>query len=156
MAQSASRTLTILATGSQFLQWEMADATDALDYYLDMSAVLAPTGDQISSAQVSCAPSGTGELTISTVSVDGDVVRMDLTGGVFGRVYRVRVDVGTLQGRSYSWLAILPIAMLGAVYAQPVAPNPQFGDAVSWFAMVMENAGGFWQLENGNGSWIWG
>lgn len=153
---SSDRTITVDAAGSIFLQWSMAQAADSLDYTLDLSAIFNTTGDIVAQVVVDIAPNGSGELTASNLATDGKAVNVTLSGGVPGRLYRVRFDVGTLSGRQYSWVSLLPISNEYAIYAARPPVNVGFGPAQNWALMELENQQGFWQLESGNGRWVWG
>jgi hypothetical protein len=151
-----SRMTTINPSGQVFLQWPVGEANQQLDYYLDTVAAIYQDGDEISSLQISVAPSGAGELVISYVSMDLGIIRLDFTGGVPGRLYRVRISVNTLLGRDYSWVVNLPISREYAVGPFPVAPDPGFGNIATWAMIVLEDGSGFWRLENDLGNWVWG
>jgi len=151
-----ARMVTINPSGRIYLQWPMGEANQQLDYYLDAVAAIYRSGDEISSLQISVAPSGAGELAISYVSMDLGIIRMDFTGGVPGRLYRVRINVNTLLGRDYSWVVNLPISREYAVGPFPVAPDPGFGNIATWAMIVLEDGSGFWRLENDLGNWVWG
>ena len=151
-----ARTLRINPRGENYLQWPVGAANDELDYYLNTVDAIYHNGDEISSLRVSIAPSGTGEIAISDISMDDGIIRIDFTGGVPGRLYRVRVDVNTLLGRDYSWVVNLPISKEYFAGPFPVAPNPGFGPVATWAMIALENGQGFWRLENDLGNWVWG
>ncbi len=155
-APFVARMTTINPSGQVFLQWPVGEANQQLDYYLDTVAAIYQGGDEISSLRISVAPSGAGELSIAYVSMDLGIIRLDFTGGVPGRLYRVRIDVNTLLGRDYSWVVNLPISKEYAVGPFPVAPDPGFGEVATWAMIVLENGSGFWRLENDLGNWVWG
>jgi hypothetical protein len=152
----SDRTLTIDKAGTTFLQWPVAQVADVLDYRLDLTAMFASNGDIIADVVVEVAPSGSGELAITKMVTDGWTITTTLTGGVAGRVYRVRFDVGTFEGRQYSWVALLPVSNTYAIYSSPPAPTPGFGPGTNWALMELENQQGFWHLESGLGRWVWG
>jgi hypothetical protein len=151
-----ARTVTINPRGENYLQWPIGAANDELDYYLDTVAAIYHNGDEISSLRISTAPSGTGEISISNISMNDGIIRIDFTGGVPGRLYRVRVDVNTLLGRDYSWIINLPISKEYFAGPFPVAPNPGFGTVATWAMIALENGQGFWRLEDDLGNWVWG
>lgn len=151
-----ARTVVVDARGINYLQWPIGAANEELDYYLDTTAAIYRNNDEISNLGVSIAPSGEGELSITDVSMDNGIVRMDFTGGVPGRFYRVRVNVNTLLGRNYSWVVNLPISKEYFAGTFPVAPDPGFGNVATWAMITLENGQGFWRLENDLGNWVWG
>jgi len=153
---TSDRTIIVDAAGTVFLQWPMAEVADSLDYVLDLSAVFIATNDIIAEVAVDVAPNGTGELVASNVRTDGWAITVTLSGGVAGRVYRVRFDVGTFEGRQYSWVSLLPISTAYNIYATRPPVNVGFGPAQDWALMELENQQGFWQLESGAGRWVWG
>ena len=147
----SGRTIIILKAGNQYLQWPIAEPTDSLGYFLDLSAVLGD--DQISNVSVSARPSGNGELVVGSVSYEVSRINIPLSNGAAGRAYSVRVDVGTLSGRSFSWIPTLPV---DALYLSPPPIDPGFGPVSSLAVMVLENNQGLWSLENNAGNWVWG
>ena len=153
MTASVARTLVLDKNGEQYLQWQIANPADSLDYYVDISQPLA--GDKISNVRVSVSPYGAGELSIDGVRSELDSIQVLLSGGVGGRVYRIKLDVGTLQGREYSWVVILPVEPPTAG-GPPPPEYPGFSESRLWAFMVLENGQGFWRLENNLGDWAWG
>jgi hypothetical protein len=151
-----ARTLKINPRGENYLQWPVGAANDELDYYLDTVSAIYHNNDEISSLRISVAPSGNGEIAISDINMNDGIIRIDFTGGVPGRLYRVRVDVNTLRGRDYSWIVNLPISKEYFAGPFPVAPNPGFGTVATWAMIALENGQGFWRLENDLGNWVWG
>jgi hypothetical protein len=153
---SLARTVTIDSQGINYLQWPISAANQNLDYYLDTYEAIYKNGDQISTVSISVAPSGTGEISVLGVDMEDANIRIDFSGGVPGRLYRVKVNVSTLFGREYSWVVNLPINK--EYFAGPfqIAPDPGFGPANTWAMIVLENGQGFWRLENDLGNWVWG
>jgi hypothetical protein len=150
-ADFSNRTLIIDPSGSQYLQWPIAQPNDALDYYLDATAIIGT--DAITAVFVAAKPSGYGELVIGSPSYLGGVVTVNLSNGAAGRVYSVRIDISTVSGRSFSYVVILPIDML---YQSGPPPNPGFGPSSQYALIVLENSLGVWELESNAGAWVWG
>jgi hypothetical protein len=151
-----ARTVTVNLSGENYLQWPIGEANDEIDYYLNTFPAIYHNGDEISSLRISTAPSGTGEISISDIYMNDGIIRINFSGGVPGRFYRVRVDVNTLRGRDYSWIINLPISKEYFSGPFPVAPNPGFGVVATWAMIALENGQGFWRLENDLGNWVWG
>jgi hypothetical protein len=156
MTQSPARTLVIDKKGIGYLQWPLSAANQRLDFYLDVNAAVYANNDEISSMQISISPSGSGEMSVADVKMDDGVIRLDLQGGVPGRVYKIKVAVNTLRERDYFWTLSLPIEKDNFVGPFPIAPNPGFGNVDTWAAIVLENGDGFLRLENDLGNWVWG
>ena len=151
-----ARLITIPLNGKTYLQWPVAEVSDFLDYKLDVTAPVIQNGDEISSILLSIAPSGSGELSASYLRSDGGVIKANLSQGLPGRLYRVRIDVNTLLGRDFSWVVNLPIDANYGVYSVNPPTDPGFGPASQWALMVLQNSQGFWRLENNLGNWAWG
>jgi hypothetical protein len=151
-----ARSLKIDKAGINYLQWPIASYNELLDYYLDVNSAVYVNGDFISSVRVNVAPSGSGEIEALDVDVVDGVIRIDLQGGVPGRLYRVRVNVNTFLGRDYSWIVNLPIRKEYVPGPYQVAPDPGFGPDSNWAMIALENGQGFWRLENDLGNWVWG
>lgn len=151
-----ARLITIPLNGKAYLQWPVARVADFLDYKLDVTAPVVQNGDEISSILLSIAPSGSGELTATDLYSEGGLIKANLSEGLPGRLYRIRIDVNTLLGRDFSWVVNLPIEADYAVYSVNPPPDPGFGQASQWALMVLENGQGFWRLESNLGNWAWG
>ena len=126
------RTLVYGSSGVPYLQWPVAEPDDNLDYSLDLASVLSEQSDTAVTISVSASPSGAGELLITQLYADGDLVVVWLQGGVASRVYKVRVDVTTINGREYSLIAKLAVSDDTAVPPVPLPPSPGFGAAITW------------------------
>jgi len=161
VTDSSSRTVVLSPSGFDYLQWPVAEPLEDLDYYLNVAAPLTQFNDSISTLTVSVAPSGTGELQptyLNTFDSEQHIIELWLSGGVPGRVYTVRVDMVTINARTFSWLVTLPIDLQYAVPPIPLPPNPGFGPPLPWanVPIELESGLGFWELENGTGAWFWG
>jgi len=156
-----SRSIILSPSGNDYLQWPIAEPDDDLDYYLNIGAPLAQYNDSISLISVSVSPSGSGELQPTYLNTSDSIqqtIELWLAGGVPGRIYTVRVDVVTVENRTFSWLVNLPIDIQYAIPPIPLAPNPGFGPPLVWInsPIELESGIGFWELENGTGAWFWG
>ena len=151
-----ARLITIPLNGKAYLQWPVARISDFLDYQLDVTAPVVQNGDEISSILLSIAPSGSGELTATDLYSEGGLITANLSQGLSGRLYRVRIDVNTLLGRDFSWVVNLPIDAEHAIYSVNPPIDPGFGPSSQWALIVLENGQGFWRLENDLGNWAWG
>lgn len=78
------------------MRTEKKQAADQLDYDVDFSGWL-PEGDVITTAIPSV--DIVGELVIDQVQYTGQIVKVWLSGGVNGGVYKITVIASTSQGR---------------------------------------------------------
>lgn len=151
-----ARLITIPPNGKVYLQWPVAEISDFLDYKLNVTAPVVQNGDEISSVLLSIAPYGAGELTTSNLRADGGVIKANLSQGLSGRLYRVKIDVNTLLGRDFSWTVNLPVNADYSIYSVNPPTDTGFGPTSQWALMVLENSQGFWRLEDDLGDWAWG
>jgi len=130
---STARTIAVPSQGfsaagalvaSPYLVWPTAEPSDTLDYSLDLTAPLADVDDVIATVTLTVAPSGTGELSYSRLSVAGDVITWWGAGGVAGRRYLVSVTAATGYGRAFAYVVALNIDPTLATYPLPPPPNP--------------------------------
>lgn len=141
MTTSARRTLVIggenlltareVLLGYPHLWWPTTEPSTSLDYTLNITSFLSDIDDELVSVTLAVAPSGTGELTASDLSVSSGVITCRLAGGYPGRSYVVKVEGVCAGGDSKEWtigLLVdedLPITML----------PPQcldYGTALTW------------------------
>ena len=122
-----ARTIVYGSSVAPYLQWPVAQPSDTLDYGLDMSSVVTPETDTIIQVVASVQPSGSGELTITQLYVIGNVVVIWLSGGVATRTYQIQLDITTVNARSYSLVAYLPVSSELAVPPVPLPPVAGFG-----------------------------
>lgn len=141
MTQSIARTVAVpSAVGASYavlpkamaLQWPMAEPASALDYYLDVSAVLLDPTDTLQMVSIAVAPSGAGQLSVTTVGVTGSVISLWLSGGVAGRAYVIAVTATTAGGRTFEWLVGLRIDSATATFPLTAPPSAGFGAAATW------------------------
>lgn len=71
--------------------------TEQLDYDIDFSKWI-PDGDLLQSAAVAITPAD-GTLIANTYEIDGDIVKVWLSGGTEGKAYNVAVTVVTAASR---------------------------------------------------------
>lgn len=154
---SIERTIVIDAAGLAYLQWPLAEPDDELDYTIDISAMLS-NGDEIQTASIAVAPSGSGEMQIEFGSISGAEITTVLAGGVPGRLYTVLIQATSVDGIIIPLTIYLPIDIQYGIPPFQVAPNPGFGTAliISNVLMELENGAGLWELENSAGQWVWG
>ena len=115
----------------QALRWPVAGADANLDYYIDFTAAIIDAGDTIAAVGVSVAPSGAGELSVATVTIEGNIVGAWLSGGVAGRDYTIRNDVTTVAGRTFEALVGLLVDPATAAFPLPDPPSTSFGTPVT-------------------------
>jgi len=123
--------VTVSPPWQQRLSWPVAEPPDSLPYSLDLTAAIADAGDTLSRATASVAPSGTGEMAVVAVGVNGSIVTSILAGGQPGRIYFVGVIAYTSAGRVLSFFVELPLSLDESVSPIPPPPSPGFGPVVS-------------------------
>ena len=121
--------------------WPAKLQAATLDYSLNISTILAQGVDFISAVTAACAPSGSGELTISNPVITNAVLTLTTAGGVPSRVYTVQWIVTCQDGRIYSFIVYQGIPPIPG-YVVPVAPSPFFGASVSPDLGTLINNGG--------------
>ena len=130
--------LPLLAVGSGARLWWPSPLPSAnLDYALNVGPELTADNDTIASILLQIAPSGTGELQALSLQPNGNIIVVQLSGGVAGRVYRVRVLVTGASGNEYPWLVYKLVDPSDAVppppfWMPPPPPNPGYGTPVTW------------------------
>lgn len=127
----ANRLIEIIPGWQTAYVWPTAQPDDDLDYSIDVGAVLSEINDTIESVSVSSAPSGTGELSIVSVAINGDVITSWLSGGVAGRIYCIDIRMTTAAGRVFIFCVHLPISAILALSPIPLPPNPGYSTPVS-------------------------
>lgn len=104
-----------IASAPATLSWPAKDPEDVLDYELDISPALAGNGnDSITTVDVVIQPSAAGDLTLSSVAVDGSVAVLWLAGGQVGTVYSVQMTLCTAAGRTIGRAIYLPVLALAS------------------------------------------
>lgn len=132
MTISAFRTIAIGAVPSMYgvamppPEWPMADPEDVLDYSVDWSAMMADVNDVVVSASLSISPWGSGELAASNLSLRDTVMTVWLTSGIAGRIYTLRCEAVTRDGRTFAQLVRLQIDPTLALCPPPPPPNLGF------------------------------
>lgn len=111
-----------------------------LDFTEDVQCVLTNpytlVVDPLVSLSLSVAPNGSGELTLSNLTVDstGFLVTWWEANGVPGRTYVLNLQGTTQAGRIYQWLFYQLCDPLFAVTAPDFPANPGFGTPITWIA----------------------
>jgi hypothetical protein len=136
------------------LRWPLAEPEDVLDYSIDVSLLLADVADTIVAAEAAVAPSGSGELAGSNLSVAGGVITLWLAGGVPGRDYVIQVSCVTAAQRGFGFR--IALAVDNALAAEPgPPPSPGFGAPLLWGralpVIALEDGTGAVLLENDAG-----
>jgi hypothetical protein len=98
---------------------------------VDFTALIADVSDSITSAALSIAPSGAGELAASNLTVNEALIGVWLSGGVAGRTYIVKIQFETTAGRSFERLVRLSISRTLAKYPLVSPPSLDFGTVLT-------------------------
>jgi hypothetical protein len=128
---SANRTIVLTPSWQPPLTWPTAEPDDSLDYSLDVTAAIEDATDAITVATAMVAPSGTGEVVASNITVANNVISLYLTGGVAGRTYMVNLTATTAANRVFQWYVYLPIDPRLAAVPVPPPPSPGYGPVIS-------------------------
>jgi len=128
---SANRSLALTPAWYPPLTWPVAEPDDSLTYALDVSAALLDSAEEIFSASVCAAPSGAGELSVNSIFFSNREIFVSLSGGVPGRIYRVKITATTFSDRIFIWYVNLPIDATLASFPIPIAPSPFFSAPIS-------------------------
>ncbi len=105
-------------------------AAASTTYSFDISKAL--NGDIPISGTVATAPSGTGELVVSSFTYASNSLFVTPTGGQPGRIYTYEFLITGLSGQVYPFTVMQgTVKVLCGDIAQ-VAPNPGFGTPMSW------------------------
>ena len=130
--------LPLLAVGSGARLWwpQSLSSADAA-YALNVGPELTADNDTIASIALSIAPSGTGEMQALDLQLNGDVIVVQLSGGVSGRLYRAQVIVTGASGNVYPWLVYILVDASAALppppfWLPPPLPSPNFGTPKTW------------------------
>jgi hypothetical protein len=121
------------------LKWPEKQTLDALDYACDMTGDLV-SGETITDIAVSVKPSGTDELNVQSVALQGNVIVVWLTGGVGGRGYLVRIDVTTSAERVFDVLAVLPMSRILMPFPVPEPTSQDFSEPITYHEPVAVQA----------------
>lgn len=113
-------------------RWPTAEPSSNLDYSIDITALLTDVADSIFTVSAAASPSGTGELALTDLSVNGNTITLEMHGGVAGRNYLVALTVTTAAGRIFELLVGLGVNRLLASYPLPPAPVAGFGVPITW------------------------
>jgi hypothetical protein len=95
--------------------WPPKDPADVLDYVYDIApALFGDEGDSITQLDVTIVPSGTGALTLSASSANGQRAILWLGAGQSGTTYSVTLAIATVGGRSFQRTVLLPVISLSS------------------------------------------
>lgn len=86
----------------------------------------------ITSVAASVAPNGTGELTISAISVAGQTISLTLTGGQPTRIYTIQMIVVMTDGNIYQLTANIKVDPALETDQPQTVPIEGFGPATVW------------------------
>lgn len=103
-----------------------------LDYSLDIGAAIDPETDFIASVSLAVAPSGSGEMQPSNLTVSGLVITATMSGGQPTRVYSVRIIVTMTDGQAFEFLVEQGVRALLSTDVPQIAPVPGFGAPIVW------------------------
>lgn len=90
--------------------------------------------DPLVSASLSIAPSGSGEMTASALSISGLTLSFKLAGGVPSRVYTLNFIATSTAGQVFQFPYSLTIDTTLGEPPFPPAPSPAFGTPITWAA----------------------
>ena len=115
--------------------WPEAQPGTDLDYTFDTAPNLEPIQDSIASVSVSVQPSGTGELQIENLVVDGFAITIFLSSSM-GRPepYLVRLVVTTAANPPRVFVYLIGLQISPLLDTPPLQPpeSPFFGTPVTW------------------------
>lgn len=102
------------------LNWASKDPADVLDYEFDISpAITGNAADTIAGIDVLISPNAPGDLTMTSVVVDGSTAVLWLAQGQAGTIYTVTLAISTTNGRMIQRSVLLPVLAL----SQPPIPD---------------------------------
>lgn len=81
---------------------------------------------------VAAAPSGSGELALSDLTVDRNVATVKVSGGVAGRVYSLKAIATGTDSHITESIWFLPMAVTLMTDPPTLAPSAGYGVAVEW------------------------
>lgn len=117
------------------LHWPAFGPLQQPDSYIDYSYVATQETqgglDPITSASLSVAPSGAGELQPGFLSASNTTVTAWMNGGVPGRVYQVRLELMTEAGRVFEVLIRMEIDRALMAWPPIEPPSLDFGPAIT-------------------------
>jgi len=122
------------------LVWPEKAADAVLGYALDLSQGELDPGDSVISASVSISPCGDPADLLVGAPVDvsplyvtpAGILTVWLKGGVPGRVYLIRVVLGTFNEAVLSLFVSLPVTRTLAVFPPPEPVSNEFTVPITW------------------------
>lgn len=110
------------------LRWPPKHVAELLDYSLDVSDALEDVQDYLVNVSWSVNPSGSGELSPTSVAVSGNLITGLMSGGILGTDYRVKILAVTYGGRLFEWRLAVRVGS-----SQRLTPSSGiFGTPVTW------------------------
>lgn len=103
-----------------------------LAYNLPLNSDINLATDTILTASVAVAPSGAGEMEVSTFTVSGTTLTVTPTGGQPGRTYEYQFTVTLTSGAVYSYVVYQNVQRVQITDVPQVPPDPGFGMPVTW------------------------
>lgn len=111
--------------------WPPKGPAETLVWSENVAGYVLPT-DVITEVEASIAPSGSGELQMASISVLGQTVSLELTGGQPRRIYIVQMLITTALGNEYQVIVNIGVRAVLPTDWPPVAPSPGFGPPIIW------------------------
>jgi len=128
MIISQNRVLKIVPPWQTVYSWPVSEAGSVLDYSLDVSAAIDDNVSQVSHVTAAIAPSGSGELTATSLSYQNGVIKIWLSNGKNGRIYTINFKIFCISGLEFSFLVEVPFTPVSNVAP---APSPYYGNPIS-------------------------
>jgi hypothetical protein len=103
--------------------------------YLTWAETITPYVDpteEIQSVSASIAPSGSGEMTATAISIFGQTLSLTLQGGQPRRVYVVQFVVTMTSGAVYQLTVNIGVRAVLPTDQPQIPPVPGFGTAITW------------------------
>ena len=95
------------------LNWPSKDPGDTLDYQLNIEPALTGNeGDCVESVDIDINPAQPGDLSADTVTADGYIIVLWMSGGQAGTTYTVTIRASLASGRVLQRSMFLPVIAL--------------------------------------------
>ena len=116
-----------IATPLTPIWWPAKYIQEKLDFQLDISGSIDLNSDRIATVTASAAPSGDGELAISGLKANNNVISLVTAIGQPSRVYTIKFVARMTDARVYEFIVhqAIPLELDG--YPIPLPPFPGFG-----------------------------
>lgn len=89
---------------------------------------------ELSAISVVASPSGSGELSLNTISIGAGSVWVGISGGQPTRVYQIMFTATISDGSIVQWIVKQGITLYQPWNKPQIAPVPGFGDPLVWGA----------------------